>query len=301
MISVLHHRAFSANPMLKRFKTRYLNLQNKKQKFLFVAASVLIILYMIFDVIPSHRQEEVDRKPCLNKPQFTSRYKDGENPYFGAKNDTAISLFLTAFREAALASGTEPMLAAGSLLGWRRHCKFNAHDGDIDLHVFKKGWNLEIFERTYISSMQKAGFSGSKLGVRRVGLDHYMLGIPDLKKALGFAHIDLYVLLQRGELAIHNKGKHWWTWFPWSWVQPIKYQDVYGVQLGILHESDLYIEHFYGSNWKEHLDENNHVADRDRSMFLKDSDPDWEAVDSEHFKTYQTSDGSWSYTNDKEN
>lgn len=246
---------------------------------------------------------EDNQSPCMNKPMFTdSTYKDGENPYFGAKNDTAISLFLSAFRNAALVSGTEPMLATGSLLGWRRHCKFNAHDGDIDLHIFNEGWDRDLFERELRTGLHEAGFDGEAF-LFDIGTGHFSVDIRDDKRywanELGVSHIDIYVLYRRGDIMLYNplwmEPDHVdWLWFPLEWAQPLSYEDVYGVQFGIIQEPDLYLNHFFGKGWESQLDEDNHGEGRGSfdGYFISTEDP---AV-YEHFGSRQTADGTWVWT-----
>ena len=291
---------------LKVFKRS--SIKQKLFGALVFAVMVVLIVSNLFGVplewtpnIQISKVEEItkvtsERAVCLNKPQFNnSMYKDGENPWFGAKNDTAISLFLACFREASLASNTTPLLAAGSLLGWRRHCKFNTFDGDIDLHVIKDGWNMELFESKYIACMISAGFGSDTedLKLSTIGTDHYHLNVPNMSHALGVAHIDLYVLQNRGEITLFNGHFARWFWFPKSWIDPIRYGLVYGVEIGILSEADKFIEHRYGPHWKEIMEESNHGEKATTSIFSWDAEPVWDSVDWRSYKPRQVANGSW--------
>jgi len=217
------------------------------------------------DKVVASQSSPLTQRHCLNKPQFnTSRYKNGENPYFGAKNFTAIGLFLQAFRTAALASGSVPMLATGSLLGWRRHCAFNLHDGDIDMHVIEDGWNSSRFDQELrlgllASGLVSVGCGGNSV-LRQNGEGHYNVCVDNVGQALGVAAIDIYVLKRQGSHALYNVGDTKWREFPWNWLHPITYERVHGADIGILNNVDGYLNHFYGARWSDVLEEDNHAG-----------------------------------------
>ena len=155
------------------------------------------------------------------------------------------------------------MLASGSLLGWKRHCAFNTFDGDIDLHLFEDGWEENTFVREYRRQLQINGFEtcwGGK-AMKSIGRNHYMLCAGHTRHTLGVAHIDLYILERHGDAAIFNGGSDHWYWFPWMWIHPLAERPVYGVPMSILHETDEYLDYFYGPHWKDTLEEDNHGGD----------------------------------------
>jgi hypothetical protein len=233
---------------------------------------------------------------CLGMPFFKTKYADGENPYFGAKNFTAIGLFLTAFRDASLAAGSVPMLAAGSLLGWRRHCSIMVHDGDIDLHVFADGFDLDVFDASFHKAAAAAGLLdadknycfGSSSMVRKIGEFHYQVCVHDEAHTLGVVHVDVYMLKRAATMPNwlwFNQGEHLWGRLKSQWFRDIRMVKLHGAEIGVpaTAATDAYLRWTYGVSWDKMMQEHDHGGDMKKKWMWSDdgTDPDWTSMGDE--------------------